>query len=289
MYASVGGGPAHPVQLDTGSLGVYVPKSILGASAKVSATVTCSITYVSSGVTLSGHQATATVALLGSSKSGDVTPPPTTVPMSLCAVDDPTFNGGMMGVGFGRGTSPDPARNVLLQMADVAAGTMHPGYVLTTHPSPSVQVGLTAAGSSGFATIALTPDPNGKGDWAASSLRGCLALPKTPAFGQPCGSLLVDTGVADTLLWGPADPTLGGAVPAGQTTVPGGVAIAITAPASGSILDYAFVVGSGADSPAAVSIRSASAFSMNTGRALLVDYDYLFDASAGLVGFRRAP
>jgi hypothetical protein len=100
--------------------------------------------------------------------------------------------------------------------------------------------------------------------------------------------MLVDTGVAGTLLWGPADPTLGGTIPAGQTTVPAGVALAISAPADGSILDYAFVVGSGADSPAAVSIRSASAFSINTGRALLVDYDYLFDAKNGLVGFRRA-
>ncbi len=289
MYASIGGGPAHEVELDTGSLGLYVPRSVLGAGAQVSSTETCSITYVSSGVTLSGHAATAAVALLGSSKSGDVTPPPTTVAMSLCAVDDPTFTGGMMGVGFGRGTSPDPTRNVLLQLADVASGAMNPGYVLSTHPAPHVVVGITPAVSAGFATLPLQPDASGNGDWLASSLHGCLTVPEAaPSFGQPCGPMLVDTGVADTLLWGPADPTLGGVVPSGQTTVPAGTAMTIGSPAAGgTALDYSFVLGTGADSPASVSIRTASAFSINTGRALLVDYDYLFDARAGLVGFRR--
>jgi hypothetical protein len=78
-------------------------------------------------------------------------------------------------------------------------------------------------------------------------------------------------------------------VPSGQTTVPSGVAMQVASPAAGTMLAYAFTVGSGADSPAAVSIRSGTAFSINTGRALLVDYDYLFDAQAGLVGFRKAP
>ncbi len=288
LYASIGGGPAHLVQLDTGSLGLYVPASAVGASATVSTTETCSITYVSSGNTLSGHRATASVTLLGSTKAGDVASPPATIAMPLCAVDDATFTGGVMGVGFGRGTAPDPTWNVLLQMEGVQGGTMHAGYVLSTHPAPSVQIGLTTAGAARFQTIALTASTSGDGDWIATSLHGCLALPKVSSFTQVCGPLLVDTGVADCLLWGPSDPTLGGVVPSGQTTVPGGTAIQIASPASGSILDYSFVVGSGVDTPAAVSVRTAGGFSINTGRALLVDYDYLFDAQAGLVGFRAA-
>jgi hypothetical protein len=35
-------------------------------------------------------------------------------------------------------------------------------------------------------------------------------------------------------------------------------------------------------------VRGASGFSINTGRALLVDYEYLFDVRRGRVGFRRA-
>jgi hypothetical protein len=101
--------------------------------------------------------------------------------------------------------------------------------------------------------------------------------------------MLVDTGVGDCLLWGPPDPTLGGAVASGQTTVTAATSMAITAEAGASTLNYAFVVGTAPDSPAAVSIRNASAFSINTGRALLVDYDYLFDAQRGLVGFKRSP
>jgi hypothetical protein len=56
---------------------------------------------------------------------------------------------------------------------------------------------------------------------------------------------------------------------------------------AGAMLDFSFVLGAGADTPSAVAIRKASAFSINTGRALIVDYDYLFDAKAGLVGFQR--
>jgi hypothetical protein len=287
LYASIGDGPPHVVQFDTGSTGLYVPRNVLGPSAQVSATETCSIKYVSSGNVLNGHLATATVALLGSTPGGDLPSPPTTVPMSLCAIDAPEFNGGMMGVGFGRGANPDPSLNVALQLADIKAGKIHPGYVLSTHPSPHVQLGL-AADVLEFDTISLSPDPGGSGDWVASSLQGCLSLPDVPQLGQQCGGLLVDTGVADCLLWGPADPTLGGVVPPGWTTVPGGARIVISAPADGTILNYGFTVGVGNDTPALVSIRTAARFSINTSRALLVDYDYLFDARNGLVGFHRA-
>jgi hypothetical protein len=289
LYASLGGGPPHRVQLDTGSIGLYAPKSALGPSVQISTTA-CSITYVSSGTTLAGHEATAPVALLGSTAAADVTPPPTTSPMTFCAVDDATFTGGMMGVGFGRGASADPTRNVLLQMAAVASGSMRAGYVLSTHPVPHVDVGIAPAAKGGFAMLPLTKAPSGNGDWLASSLRGCLAVPSEPAFGAPCGPLLVDTGVPECLLWGPSDPTLGGAAPAGATSVPSGVALRITGEggAGASVLDYAFVVGQAPDAPSSVDVRKASAFSINTGRALLVDYDYLFDAVGGAVGFRRA-
>jgi hypothetical protein len=287
LYASIGGGPAHRVQLDTGSLGLYAPKSVLGPSVQVSTTA-CSITYVSSGNQLSGHEATAPITLLGSSAAGDVPSPPTTVPMTFCAIDDPSFTGGMMGVGFGRGASSDPKRNALLEVADVASGRMRAGYVLSTHPAAHVDIGLGASAKDGFAMVPLTAAPGGSGDWLASSLRGCLAVPSAPSYAAACGPLLVDTGVPECLLWGPADPTLGGAVPAGAKAVPSGVGLRVTTEVGSAILDYAFVVGQGADSPSAVDLRSASAFSINTGRALLVDYDYLFDAAGGAVGFRRA-
>ena len=287
LYASVGGGTPHIVQLDTGSIGLYVPRSVVGAGAQISTTQTCSITYVSSGNTLSGHTATAAVALLGSKSAGDLPSPPTTVPMSLCAVDDPSFTGGMMGVGFGRGTTLDPSRNVLLEMADVKSGAMRAGYILSTHPAPHVQIGVSAATTAGFQTVPLTPDPAGSGDWLASSLRGCLSVPSAPSFGQPCGGLLVDTGVPECLLWGPSDATLGGTIPSGAMAVPNGVALKITAAAGAAVLAYGFVVGTGSDTPSAVDVRSAGAFSINTGRALLVDYDYAFDAVAGTVGFHR--
>ncbi len=285
LYASIAGGTPHEVQLDTGSLGLNVPRSAVGSSAQISTTETCSTTYVSDGTTLTGHKATGTVALLGSTTGGDVNPPPTTVPISFCAIDSPSFNGGMMGVGYGRGMG-DPTMNVLLQMAEVQAGTMHPGYVLSTQSSPNLQIGITAVRSANFQTVQLSPSTSGNGDWVAGSLTGCITLPNTPAFTQECGGMLVDTGVPEMILWGPSDKTLGGIVPAGATAAPSGTAVRITTQA-GSMLDWSFVLGAGAESPSAVTIKNAGTFSINTGRSLIVDYDYLFDAKAGLVGFQR--
>ena len=286
LYASIAGGPPHQVQLDTGSIGLYVPKRIVGSSAHISTTEPCSITYISSDKTLSGHKATGSVTLLGSTTTGDVQPSPSTVPMSFCAIDDTTFNGGMMGVGFGRGAFSDPTQNALLQIADISAGRMHPGYVLSTHPSPNVQIGITEARSARFQKTKLSPSTSGNGDWIANSLVGCVSLPSTPGFKQECGGLLVDTGVPTMILWGPADPTLDGIVASGKTSVPNGTAMQITTQTD-TLLDFSFVLGGGADSPSAVDIRTAKAFSINTGRSLLVDYDYLFDAQDGLVGFQR--
>ncbi len=287
LFASMGGGPPHRVQLDTGSRGLFVPKGVLGSSATISATETCATVYVSSGKTLSGHMATGPVTLLGSTAAGDVNPPPSTVPMSFCAVDDPPdFVDGMMGVGFGRGALDDPAKNVLLQISEIRAGSMRPGFVLSTFPSPNMQIGITTARSANFQMVQLSPSPGGNGDWVAASLKGCLSLPSTPAFKQECGGLLVDTGVGEVILWGPSDPTLGGIVPPGGTSAPFGTSVQITTQA-GPMLDFSFALGAGVHTPSSVDIRTATAFSTNTGRALLVDYDYLFDAQAGLVGFQR--
>jgi hypothetical protein len=174
---------------------------------------------------------------------------------------------------------------VLLQLADAVMGKVRAGYVLGTHPAPHLTLGLDASTVAGFQTLPLSPDPGGSGDWLAKSLHGCLSLPGDPGFGTECGPLLVDTGIAESLLWGPSDPTLGGAIPSGQTTVPNGVSVQFTA---GAALSYAFLVGKAPDSPSYVAVRTASAFSINTGRALLVDDDYLFDAVGGTVGFRPA-
>ena len=192
-----------------------------------------------------------------------------------------------MGVGFGRTTPGDPSRNVILQLQDAVTGAVRARVGARDPPgTPCHRSGSTGATTAGFQTLNLSPDPSGSGDWLASSLRGLLSsLPGDPGFGMECGPLLVDTGIAESLLWGPSDPTLGGTIPSGQTSVPNGVAVAYTA---GAALAYSFVVGQAPGSPSYVGVRTASAFSINTGRALLVDDDYLFDAVGGTVGFRPA-
>lgn len=179
----------------------------------------------------------------------------------------------------------DRRLGVMLQMADIAAHTMHAGDVLSTHPEPNVQIGITAARSAAFQTFQLAPSTTEAGDWLATSLEGCVSVPPTPAFTQECGSLLVDTGVGETPLWGLADPRLGGLVASGGKAAPAGTSFLITS-ASFPALQFSFLLGSGADTPTAVDIRDARVVSINTGRALLVDDDYLFDSENGLVGFQ---
>ncbi len=73
----------------------------------------------------------------------------------------------------------------------------------------------------------------------------------------------------------------------GITMVPAGVALTISAPEDDSALRYAFVTGA-ADAPRQVQVRMAGGFSINTGRMLLADFDYLFDQQSGEIGFYRA-
>jgi hypothetical protein len=284
IYVRVGGGAPHAVQVDTGSDGLYFPANLVGPDANVT-TETCSITYVSSGNTLSGHRAYAKVQFVGSQKTGDSgAAQPITAQMPFCAVDN--FNGGMMGVGFGRGIEGVDI-NAALQIQEIKDGTMRAGYILSTQPALRIVLGITADNSSGFKKLKLTADAKNPGEWVSSSLRGCLSIPSKPAYGAPCGPLLVDTGISDCLLWGPADPTLGGLLQNGATTVAPGVQMSIFTEQDASILDYSFVTGQ-VDAPQNVTVRTASGFSINTGRRSLLDYDYLFDSQSGEVGFRKA-
>jgi len=306
LHVSVGGGPAHDVIMDTGSTGLVVPASALGPGAQIT-TDPFSLEYTSSGIIEGGHWATAAVRL-GVPADYVVGSPgnyATTVPLRFGVVEtvtcDPAFpacttNGdvegvGVMGVGFDRGLPEYPMTiNPFLQVAEIAAGTMHAGYVVSQHP-PQVIVGLDAAVQSGFQALPLAPKSGYPGEWDSTSVEGCVTLPALPSWGTQCGRPLIDTGIAGGILTTPAAmrPTQLATKSPGQLDL--GVEVDITVPAAPAVATYSFVIGAGDPStPDYVYLRDSTdgTLHINTSRHLLAAYDYLFDARDGAIGFRPA-
>jgi hypothetical protein len=306
LHVSVGGGPAHEVVMDTGSTGLVVPASALGPGAQIT-TEPFSLEYTSSGIMEIGHWAVAPVRL--GVPAGYVAGSPgdyaTTVAMRFGVVEtvqcDPSYpacstNGdvdtvGVMGVGFDRDVAEYPsATNPFLQVAEIQAGAMHAGYVVSQHP-PQVVVGLDAAATTGFRTLPLAPKSGYPGEWDSTSVAGCVTLPALPSFGSPCGRPLVDTGIAGGILTMPAAmlPTQLATQDPGELDV--GVAVEVTLPAAPAVATYSFVIGAaGAQTPDYVYLRDSTdgTLHINTSRHLLAVYDYLFDARDGAIGFRPA-
>ena len=208
-----------------------------------------------------------------------------------CSTNGDVASVGVMGVGFNRGVDQYPwTTNPFLQVAEIQAGTMHAGYVVSQHP-PQVVVGLSAAETSGFLTLPLTSKSGYPGEWDSTSVSGCVTLPALASFGTRCGRPLIDTGIAGGILTTPAAirPTQLATKDPGQLDV--GVEVDVTFPAAPAVGAYTFVIG--ADDPKTpdyVDLRDSTdgTVHVNTSRHLFAAYDYLFDAQGGAIGFRAA-
>jgi hypothetical protein len=285
--ASIGGGPQHYVQMDTGSRGIVVPASAIGRGA-VGPGPKGMIEYTSSGKEFFGNYYLAPVKL----SFGGATA--TTVPIRVLGVDRaacapgypncvaPKNIGGLMGVGFARGKSSSMApelTNAFLALQGVIQGSMHPGYVVR---STGVTLGITAADQAGFDEAALTPGGTGPGDWNTKS--GCFSFPGISGYGARCGTVLVDTGIASAIL----------ALPRSQrprsiaSSIPAGERVLVTV-GSNPILSYGFAVGDGGPTtPTSIRWAGGTTPFVNTGRRLISRNDYLFDAGSGKLGFKPA-
>jgi hypothetical protein len=288
--ASVGNGPQHYVELDTGSRGLVVPASILGPNA-VGPGPAGKITYTSDGKEFLGHYYLAPIALSAGGSTA------TTVPIRVLAVDRsacaPGYSNctpgkvgglGVMGVGFDRGqrsSLPPELTNAFLALAPIAQGSMHPGYIIRRR---SVTLGITTGNQAGFNQLPLTPGGTGPGDWNTEP--GCFAFPRLPGYPRQCGTVLVDTGIASAILGLPRARR-----PASlSSSIPDGTAIRVeVGPRSGpSALSFGFTTGASAQPLTPKSIRWAAGSQpfVNTGRHPIALYDYLFDAASGRVGFK---
>ena len=285
---SVGRGPSHRVEMDTGSHGIVVPASALGPGA-VGPGPAAQITYTSDGKIFRGNYYLAPITL----QAGGVSA--TTVPIrvlavksSACApgfpqcVADRIAGLGMLGVGFDRGAAsqtPPELANAFLALQSITTGSMHPGYIIARN---GVTLGLNLANTAGFDSVALTAGGSGPGDWNTEP--GCFAFPQIGGYSQQCGTVLMDTGIPSAIFGLPSAQR----PPSIATSIPDGTAVAISVgqPAS-PVLSYSFAAGDGgAMTPTSLRWAAGTAPFINTGRRVISSDDYLYDAGAGAVGFR---
>jgi hypothetical protein len=277
LFAAVGGGPAHRFEVDTGSVGVLVPRAALGSDYQtLDPSLDIEFGFVSSGKSYWGQWVRAPV-VLGVPSDWDATGDYPSAEIEVFAVDRPAdFDGGILGVGFAIGGMADggPARNPLLHLT-YQGRRLRRGYIIG---SRELEVGLTPLNMDGFNFIELEPN-NEDSDWAQPM--GSLGLPGGFSLDLP---VLIDTGVDAMLLWLDAaerPPALANISP-----LPAGVAVTIAAPPA---LKYSFTTGDASNpmAPSQVVWRNGNA--INTGRNVLAGADYLYDAAVGRVGFRFPP
>ena len=277
VYAAIGGGPPHLFEIDTGSVGVLVPRQRLGpAYQNFDRSLDVKFEYVSSGAVYWGQWVKAPV-ILGVPETWDGDGDYAMAEVEVFAVDRPTdFDGGILGVGFAIGGLADggPARNPLLHLT-YQGEKLRRGYIVR---SQGLEAGLTSANTDGFGFVELQRNADGD-DWMQPM--GTLGLLNDFSVDL---RVLVDTGVDEMLLWlSPADRPPGSA-----NAVPAGVAVTVTAPASSNTpaLQYSFVTGDATDPAAPSAVEWRNGTGINTGRHILASADYLYDAAGGMIGFR---
>lgn len=302
LMVSIAGGPDRTVTLDTGSRGLVVARTAIGAQATDTGQKGW-VEYTSSGRILSGEYFLAPIRFHAAGSTAD------TIPVRVLGVESASCDSkyphctpeadvdhvSMLGVGYGNyaksSDNPTTEVNPFLELQAMRDGRARRGYIITRN---AVTLGLTTSDVGSFKRVSLpkpdaaTAGPAGlPGSWGAAS--GCFALPDNGADTH-CGTILFDTGIA-TMIVGldiaQRPPTMRDAIPDGTR-----IRIAIptfTEPA----LAYSVAVGAVDDTlapqgnPAARWSKSGPF--VNTGRHLLAGYDYLFDADAGQIGFRKDP
>ncbi|KZO98994.1 hypothetical protein CALVIDRAFT_396408 [Calocera viscosa TUFC12733] len=305
IKGSIGGGPTTEFLIDTGSAGIVISPRVLGSNYTSLGESFC-FAYSSSNNTYQGEWVLAPVALSSGSVSANTVPIPIRVATQFCAgatgrctTDPSEITVTMMGVGYDRGNMSwggvDSCGNAVplgvnpfLQLeAMQRGGSAVPGYIISPS-NGTITLGITSANSAGFELVPLAPLGNsstlGYSDWVAPKVQ--IAAPGQ-AWGAFNASLLVDTGIAYSIVQAPVGDTLPGPTSKGATTVSNGTAFNLTLPALGGQALYAFTTGQ-AGAPAYVSWRHfvpANGPFINTGRWALSGFDYLFNAGTGQLGF----
>lgn len=295
------GGSSQEATLDTGSTGIVVSASDIPGVETLPATPG-QLAYSSSGRIMVGKWVTTAVTVEGGGGSRFTTKPIPVLAVDRiacrpkardCRPEEAPKGVAMLGIGFGREhdgqEQSTPDKNPFL--ADTAGGErQRHGYIVTR---TGVRIGLTA-GDVGpdFAFVKLTANAKYAGDWTAAPV--CITLDnKLPAA---CGAALVDTGVTGMYITLPAELAAGkvSGNGKGEQTLADGTHLAFAFPGLKpekpvESAGYAFSVG-GSGNPLAPDFLVLNTVRpqpfVNTSVHFLNGFDYLYDADAGMVGYR---
>jgi hypothetical protein len=296
--------------LDTGSLGVVVPRKELPNNANVIGPGAVGVKYYdSSGNTYSGNYYLAPVRIQLSSGAVEtqtimvlaVDKAYCTGPTDRsCYTNPPTPDLRYLGVGFNRNNTTggdlfnSPAYNAFLHITDaIYNGTdITPGYILTPDDTSAVsglQLGINSV--TGFSVVALAPNSAVPGDFLPQS--GCFIFPGSPSPNKFCGTALLDVGIDYMFLDLPQNQWPAGTYD-GKNLVPAGVSMEILMGGlvSPAPLDYTFNAVNGTPpppfsaTPTQVQWIDNPTIFVNTGRRPLYTYNYLYNGQCGQVAFK---
>jgi len=279
VLAVLGDGAPHTFQVDTGSVGILVPRSVLGPDFQdFDPSQDTTFGFISSGNTYHGQWVKVS-AVIGVPEGWDGTGDFPTAEIEVFAVDSlAAFSGGMFGIGFAIEAEANggAARNPFLHLK-YAGEDLAPSYIIG---ADGIDVGLENIASDGFALVPLNRNAVGD-DWLQPT--GTLGIAEDFSVDLP---ILMDTGIQEMLLFLPvADRP---ASLSGVSTLPDGVAVSISVPLpdGGQALAYQFVTGDTSQAMAPTTVEWRDGHGINTGRNVLSGEDYLFDATIGQIGFR---
>ena len=304
LPVSLSGDPAIHFLMDTGSTGIVVSSDNYTPPNGSVSDGAGQITYSSSGLTLYGNLYTTpvTFGVSGATASATVEILVATT-FKKCPRTGGTCSTGnatgtaMCGVGFGQEgpNMPDgsPATNPFLNLTAINGVTtvVAPAYILTT---TGVTLGATPTMMKRFRQVALSWDTT-KGDWD----RAPFTMYINGVAGA--GTALMDTGVGGMFLtppYGQTIQTTANCPVVGSNCPVTGTKIRIKIGSPGA--NYAFVMGADgvpatgtAAMPATVTADAAGATPgdvgfVNTTYHIFNQFDYLYDYTTGVVGFRKS-
>lgn len=208
-----------------------------------------------------------------------------------------------MGIGFNRGVSTvTPAAGnpttgiktnvfnnvVSLGPTGTSAENLAPGYIIT---NSGVTLGLTTAGTAGYAFVKLTPDGSPSPNTQAGTVWNQAPAGVTVGGFSGNGTILPDSGIDYAFLTPPVsfDPvTCPTTPPGGSTCLSPTVTVDVFLPGQpGALASYTLTQAGGVMTPASISLNKGSPTTfLNTGRLFYQGFDYLFDPTNGFVGYR---
>ncbi|TGD88110.1 right-handed parallel beta-helix repeat-containing protein [Mycolicibacterium sp. CH28] len=203
------------------------------------------------------------------------------------------------GVGFDRsglGTAPttdttNQGYNAFLNLSEMQAGTMRPGYVIT---ADGVTLGLDSSVTDGGTSYAYTDlNPSGLAqdgqtapDWQPAT--GQVKLPATSSQPQPTGPVVIDIGIATGILTLPAQsPSSTFTGPMSVDLLNSGGKISYTVDPTDQNNQMTATSVSYFDPLAGVYSQNMPPLSsqfFNTGRRVIAGMNYLYDAAGGYLG-----